>query len=206
MVSPADPSPSLSYPGGWHTTAFSRGSGERPRRRGGAAANGRREGGVGSDRARDGVAFPRGRSETRRKRRRPRSRAIEARAEVRRARSSWRGTHSSRTPGVGAGGCTSRHREAPSLRISRRREWRERRGAARSRRARGGCARGRGGRRTAIAPRAGGRGDARLGIGKRHRCESRADANEGTASGARHFFFRPRLAAAAETSIVRHCE
>jgi hypothetical protein len=50
---------------------------------------------------------------------------------VRRARSSWRGTHSSRTPGGGAGGCTSRHREAPSLRISRRREWRERRGAAR---------------------------------------------------------------------------
>jgi hypothetical protein len=130
LVSPADPSPSLSYPGGWHTTAFSRGSGERPRRRVGAAANGRREGGVGSDRARDGVAFPRGRSETRRKRRRPRSRAIEARAEVRRARTR-RGTHSSRTPGVGAGGCTSRHREAPSLRISRRREWRERRGAAR---------------------------------------------------------------------------
>ena len=126
MVSPAGASPSLSYPGGWHTTA-------RPRGKRGSTNERAREEGRGRVRSRArGVAFLRSADPRRggdvgvR-----RSRAIEARAGWRRARSR-RETHSNRTPGGGAGGCTSRHREAPSLRISRRREWRKER---RSRRA-----------------------------------------------------------------------
>lgn len=133
MVSPAGASPSLSYPGGWHTTARRAESVEtrtdaRARREDATNEEGR---GRVRSRAR-GVAFLRSADPRRggdvgvR-----RSRAIEARAGWRRARSR-RETHSNRTPGGGAGGCTSRHREAPSLRISRRREWRKER---RSRRA-----------------------------------------------------------------------